>query len=136
MRDVKENAVSVGLIYHPIYLEHDTGLHCEVSLRLTTTMSHLKNVGTIDKLIPIKPQAATVEQIARVHSPSYISGIESFVKHGGGYLDGDTVASSFSYEAAIYAAGGVISAVDAVMSSDVTYSDRKSVVRERVSPSV
>jgi acetoin utilization deacetylase AcuC-like enzyme len=85
-------------------------------------MSHLKNVGTMDKLVPIKPQAATIEQIARVHSTSYISGIESFVRRGGGYLDdGDTVASPASYEAAIYAAGGVIAAVDAVMSNKVTY---------------
>lgn len=114
--------MSVGLVYHPIYLEHDTGLHCEAASRLTTTMSHLKNVGTMDKLVPIKPQAATIEQIARVHSPSYIVGIESFVKCGGGYLDGDTVASPASYEAAIYAAGGVISAVNAVISGDVTYS--------------
>ena len=113
--------MSVGLAYHPIYLEHDTGLHCETASRLTTIMSHIKNVGTLDKLISIKPQAATVEQIARVHSSSYISDIESFVKCGGGYLDGDTVASPASYEAAIYAAGGVISAVDAVMSNKATY---------------
>ncbi len=113
--------MSVGLVYHPIYLEHDTGLHCEVASRLTTTMSYLKSSGTMDKLMSIKPQAATKEQIARVHSPSYIAGIESFVKRGGGYLDGDTVASPASYEAAIHAAGGVIAAVDAVMSNKATY---------------
>jgi acetoin utilization deacetylase AcuC-like enzyme len=113
--------VSVGLVYHPIYLEHDTGLHCEVASRLTTTMLHLKSSGTMDKLVSIKPQAATKEQIARVHSPSYIAGVESFVNRGGGYLDGDTVASPASYEAAIHAAGGVIAAVDAVMSNKATY---------------
>ena len=113
--------MSVGLVYHPIYLEHDTGLHCEVASRLTTTMLHLKSSGTMDKLVSIKPQAATKEQIARVHSPSYIDGIESFAKCGGGYLHGDTVASPASYEAAIYAAGGVIAAVDAVMSNKATY---------------
>jgi len=114
--------MSVGLVYHPIYLEHDTGYHCETAERLTTILSYLENTGTMDKLIAVQPQAATVEQIARVHSPSYISGIESFAKRGGGYLDGDTVASPQSYQAAIYAAGGIISAVDAVMSRDVTYS--------------
>ena len=113
--------MSVGLIYHPIYMEHDTGLHCETAQRLITVTGYLKNTGTLEKLISLKPQAATVEQIARVHTPSYISGVESFVKRGGGYLDGDTVASPASYEAAIYAAGGSISAVDAVMSGDVTY---------------
>lgn len=114
--------MSVGLVYHPIYLEHDTGLHCETAQRLITVMGYLKNMGTMDKLTSIKPQAATTEQIARIHSPSYISDIEAFVKLGGGYLDGDTVASSASYGAAIYAAGGVIAAVDTVMSGDMTYS--------------
>ena len=114
--------MSVALVYHSIYLEHDTGLHCETASRLTTTMLRLKSSGTMDKLVSIQPQAATVEQIARVHSPSYIAGVESFVKRGGGYLDdGDTVASPASYEAAIYAAGGVIDAVDAVMSNKTTY---------------
>ena len=114
--------MSVGLVYHPIYLEHDTGMHCEVASRLTTTMMHLKSSSTMDKLVSIQPQAATVEQIARVHAPSYIADVESFVKRGGGCLDdGDTVASPASYEAAIYAAGGVINAVDAVMSNKATY---------------
>jgi acetoin utilization deacetylase AcuC-like enzyme len=114
--------VSVGLVYHPIYLEHDTGLHCEVASRLTTTMMQLKSSGTMDKLISIKPQAAAVEQIARVHAPSYIAAVEAFAKRGGGCLDdGDTVASAASYDAAIYAAGGVIAAVDAVMSNKATY---------------
>jgi len=121
-RDVKEEDMSVGFVYHPIYLEHDTGMHCETASRLTGIMSRLKNEGTMDKLVPLNAQAASIDQVARVHSPSYVSGIESFVKSGGGYLDGDTVASPASYEAALYAAGGVIAAVDAVMSGDVTYS--------------
>lgn len=114
--------MSVGLVYHPIYLEHDTGMHCETSSRLTGIMSRLKDSGTMERLIPLNARAASIDQVARVHSPSYIAGIESFAKCGGGYLDGDTVASALSYEAALYAAGGVISAVDAVMSGDVTYS--------------
>ncbi|MFA5054872.1 MAG: histone deacetylase [Dehalococcoidia bacterium] len=114
--------MSVGLVYHPIYLEHDTGMHCETASRLVSIMSHLNNEGTMDKLVPLNAQAASIDQVARVHSPSYISDIESFVKRGGGYLDGDTVASPSSYEAALYAAGGLIAAVDAVMSGDVTYS--------------
>ncbi len=114
--------MSVGLVYHPIYLEHDTGMHCETALRLTTTMLLLKSSGTIDKLVEIQPQAAAKEQIARVHAFSYIDAVESFANRGGGCLDdGDTVASPASYEAAIYAAGGVIAAVDAVMSNKATY---------------
>ena len=80
--------MSVGLIYHPIYLEHDTGIHCEVASRLTTTMLYLKSSGTMDKLVSIQPQAATIEQIARVHAPSYIAAVESFVNRGGGCFSG------------------------------------------------
>ncbi|MEA1958508.1 MAG: histone deacetylase [Chloroflexota bacterium] len=113
--------MSVGLIYDPIYLDHDTGMHCETASRLIHTTEHLKRTGTMDKTISIRPRAATIEEISRVHSPSYIAYAESFARAGGGYLDGDTVASPGSYDAAVYAAGGVISAVDAVMGGEVNY---------------
>jgi len=54
-----------------------------------------------------------------VHSPGYISYIESFAQRGGGWLDADTVVSPASYLVACYAAGGTIAAVDAVMTGKV-----------------
>ena len=111
--------MSAGLVYDPIYLEHDTGPHPENASRLTKTVEHLERTGMMEQLVRISPRAATVEELSTVHSPGYISYVESFAQRGGGALDPDTVVSPGSYKAALYAAGGLIEAVDAVMAEEV-----------------
>jgi acetoin utilization deacetylase AcuC-like enzyme len=54
-----------------------------------------------------------------VHTPEYISQIKRVVAGGGGWLDPDTVMCPKSYEVALYAAGGVLTAVEAVMKGQV-----------------
>lgn len=112
----------VGLIYDPVYLEHDTGTHVENSQRLTTTISHLEETHLMDKLNLLPPRAATIDELAAVHAPEYISKIRNQSERGGGWLDHDTVTSPGSYNAALFAAGGTISAVDAVMNREVNSS--------------
>jgi len=107
--------MNVGLVYDPIYLEHDTGGHVENSRRLIETMSHLKKTGIKDKLTSLAPRAASAEELEMVHTPEYISYVKTKAAEGGGWLDPDTVISPKSYEAALYAAGGVIVAVEQVM---------------------
>ena len=109
----------VGLIYDPVYLEHDTGTHVENSQRLTATISHLEETHLIDKLNLLAPRAATMEELAAVHAPEYISKIRNQSERGGGWLDPDTVTSPGSYNAALFAAGGTIKAVDAVMNREL-----------------
>jgi len=111
--------MKVGFVYDPIYLKHDTGEHVENAGRLEAIMSYLKKTQLIQRLTPIKPRAASVEELALVHSKQYISHIEEVARRGGGWLDADTVMSSGSYEAAVYAAGGAIKATEAVMSGEV-----------------
>jgi len=111
--------MKLGLVYDPIYLEHDTGNHVENSQRLVAIMSHLEETGTKEKLILLSPRPASVEELAMVHTPEYISQIESKAERGGGWLDPDTVMCPESYEVALYAAGGVLTAVEAVMKKEV-----------------
>jgi acetoin utilization deacetylase AcuC-like enzyme len=113
--------MAVGYVYHPIYLEHDTGQHVEVAARLGAIISHLEDTGLKLKLTPIEPRPATIDEIALVHQLKYIKGIEETAARGGGWLDPDTVMSPRSYEAALYAAGGVIRAVEAVMAGEVAH---------------
>jgi len=87
--------------------------------RLETIISHLEQTGLAKQLIPIKPRPASVEEIALVHDKQYISDIREAAQRGGGWLDADTVMSPNSYEAAIYAAGGVIKGTDTVMDGEV-----------------
>lgn len=109
----------VGLVYDPVYLEHDTGSHVENAQRLMCTISHLEETQKRDKLTLLSPREATIAEISAVHAPEYISRIQRQAERGGGWLDADTVMSPGSYKAAIYAAGGVLTAVDAVMNRHV-----------------
>jgi acetoin utilization deacetylase AcuC-like enzyme len=111
--------MKVGYVYHPIYLKHDTGGHPENARRLEAIISHLEQTGLKPELSLIEPRAATIEKIALVHSKQYISYIREMAENGGGWLDVDTVMSPDSYDAALYAAGGVISATEAVMDGEV-----------------
>jgi len=111
--------MKVGYVYHPIYLKHDTGQHVEIAKRLEAIMSHLEQTGLKQQLTPIKPRAASVEELLLVHHEQHISHIQDVAQRGGGWLDPDTVMSPDSYEAALYAAGGLIKATEAVMDGEV-----------------
>jgi acetoin utilization deacetylase AcuC-like enzyme len=111
--------MKVGLVYDPIYLKHDTGGHVESAQRLEAIISHLEETGLKKKLTPIKPRAASVEELSLVHTKQHISYIKGVAKKGGGWLDADTVMSPDSYEVARYAAGGAIVAAEAVMEGRV-----------------
>jgi acetoin utilization deacetylase AcuC-like enzyme len=107
------------LVYDPIYLKHDTGGHVENARRLETIISYLEQTGLKSQLTLIEPRAASVEELALVHQREYISHIQEVAQEGGGWLDPDTVMSPDSYEVALYAAGGAIRAVEAVMDGEV-----------------
>ena len=111
--------MSVGYVYHPIYLKHDTGTHVENARRLEAIMGYLERKGLKDTLKPISPRAASQEELELVHDSRYISYIKEVISRGGGWLDADTLTSPDSYEAASYAAGGLICAVDAVLKGEV-----------------
>jgi acetoin utilization deacetylase AcuC-like enzyme len=112
----------VGLVYDPVYLEHDTGVHVENSERLTKTISLLEETDIICKLTLIPPRPASTEELALVHAMEYIEQIKKLSGSGGGRLDYDTVTSPGSYRAAVMAAGGLITATEAVLNKQVGYS--------------
>jgi acetoin utilization deacetylase AcuC-like enzyme len=112
-------SMKVGLVYDPIYLEHDTGDHVENSQRLVAAMSYLKETGIEEKLTCLPSRPALLKELEMIHAPEYISYVKSKAEKGGGWLDPDTVMSPKSYEAALYAAGGFMMAVEAVMKGEV-----------------
>ncbi len=107
--------MKVGLVYDPIYLEHDTGNHVENSQRLVAMVAHLEQTGAKERLTLLSPRRASVEEIQMVHDPAYVAMIESKARMGGGWLDPDTVMCPRSYEVALWAAGGFLTAVEGVM---------------------
>jgi len=111
--------VKVGAVYDTVYLEHDTGEHTENRQRLEAIVLRLKETGLWERLVHIVPRPATFEELRRVHSERHIRYVRDLADSGGGQIDADTVVSLHSYEAALYAAGGVESAVEAVTDGEV-----------------
>jgi acetoin utilization deacetylase AcuC-like enzyme len=111
--------MKAGLVYDPIYLEHDTGDHVENSQRLVAAISYLEETGIKEKLNCLPSRPALLEELEMIHAPDYISYVKSKAEKGGGWLDPDTIMSPKSYEAALYAAGGLMGAVEVVMRREV-----------------
>jgi len=86
----------------------------EALARLHPTVHHPESTRRLEVLLEAVGEwteagPATVEQIERCHSPEHIARIRAI--EGDTWLDGDTPASSTSFEAALLAAGGAIEAV-------------------------
>ncbi len=103
----------VGYIYDPVYLKHDTGEgHPERPERVESIDTFLSSLKK--DLIEIKPRKATAQEIALVHDIYYPQEIMDLCSAGGTYLDPDTRCSIFTYEAATYAVGAGLEAVDKI----------------------
>jgi acetoin utilization deacetylase AcuC-like enzyme len=104
------NVMQVGFVYDDVFLNHETPHgHPERKERLVFIVNALKASHLWEKLVHIKPRKATFEEIEMVHSHSYVERVR---ERGQGYLDPDTYLSRGSLEAALYAVGAVIEAVD------------------------
>ncbi|MBL8251004.1 MAG: histone deacetylase family protein [Candidatus Competibacter sp.] len=105
------------LLYtHSACLEHDAGYgHPECAARLTAILKVLKTPPFAALQWRDAP-LASIDQLTRVHSPAHVERILSRIpKQGYHAIDGDTVVSPQSGEAALRAAGAVCAAVDALV---------------------
>ncbi len=109
------NMTRTCLVYHPIYLQHETDGHPEKKERLTAILDKIRSEELDVDFIT--PKLATQTQVAAIHGLRYIDQVKAICEHGGGYLDVDTILSQNSYDAALMAAGGAMAAVDAVLGS-------------------
>jgi len=106
-----------ALVYDDIYLEHKTTPgHPESPQRLVAITERLKASGLYSKLLKISPKPVPSQWLTMVHSPEYIQRVKQSCENNAGYLDSmDVPISAKSYDAALMAAGGVLSAIDAVV---------------------
>lgn len=109
--------MKTALIHHPIYEKHDTGPgHPETPKRYTAVMDVLrKDEKFWSSLVEITPEKASKGLIQAAHTPQHYKRVEGAFAHGQDRLDADTTISMKSFEAGLYAAGGAIAGVDAVM---------------------
>src|SRR6187399_1161171 len=112
--------MKTALIHHPIYEKHDTGPgHPETPQRYVAVMEALRADAAFWKsLKEITPEKASKGLIQAAHTPQHYKRVEGAFEHGQDRLDADTMISMKSFEAGLYAAGGAIAGVDAVMQGE------------------
>ncbi|MFX0100781.1 MAG: histone deacetylase, partial [Candidatus Hodarchaeota archaeon] len=121
----KESMVT-GIIYDDKYKLHLTGFHNESPERLEAIMDlvNKKEMLETDDFILLSPRIGTVDDVKLVHEKRMIerAKIESGLARNGNlrYLDlGDTVVCEDSFEVALLAVGGVLTAADAVIEGKI-----------------
>lgn len=134
-----------GLVYDQRFLAHVTGDEATVVTRerafdlspaphpssafiLQRTKEFLDGAGLTARLHMLPARAATLAEMTAYHTPEYIRGLQRCAEDGPivgpftrswGFVDEDTVISPGSYEAALYAAGGALNAVQATLTGEV-----------------
>ncbi|HEY9737793.1 MAG TPA: histone deacetylase, partial [Trichocoleus sp.] len=110
----------LAVIYSSLFLEHDTGpYHPENAGRLKAVVSALKSASWADHLDWREPtpvaQRDAMPLILQLHNPRYVEALKQVAQKGGGHIDGDTVVSAKSYEAALLAVNAWLDGVDYVL---------------------
>ncbi|MGE3465796.1 MAG: histone deacetylase family protein, partial [Pyrinomonadaceae bacterium] len=109
--------MKTALIHHPIYEKHDTGPgHPEMPSRYTAVMDVLREDEKFwSSFSEITPEKASKGLIQAAHTPQHYKRVEGAFENGLRQVDADTTISMHSFEAGLFAAGGAIAGVDAVM---------------------
>ncbi len=110
-----------AIITDPIYEAHETGPHPERPARAATLrqMAGKLLADPAGRFVGLEATAATVESVTAVHTVRYVQALERFCAAGGGPIDLNTTVSVRSYEVALYAAGGLLQGVKAVLAGRV-----------------
>ena len=114
--------MTTAYVYHPIYLEHDQPGHPESRVRLEQVNRALDDSGMRRRIELLEPKPITPERLLRVHDVEHIQQVEQVARSGGGGLShwaDETYVASKSYEAALLASGGVVTAVEAVLRGEI-----------------
>jgi acetoin utilization deacetylase AcuC-like enzyme len=110
-----------GFVYDEKYLLHDTGgYHPESPERLKAIYRGLTESGVLEKLTCIQAERANQRWIEAVHTIRYIMKFDEACIYGlSEFEHPDNAICRDTFEAAFYAVGGVLKAIDAVMKGEV-----------------
>jgi acetoin utilization deacetylase AcuC-like enzyme len=113
--------MGLAFISHPDCELHDTGDgHPESPARMRAVLDYLPTRDIWQRLIQHEASLASREQLCRVHDEKYVDVVIATEPTSGRvYLDPDTSMAPHSLNAALRAAGAVITGVDLVMSGEV-----------------
>jgi acetoin utilization deacetylase AcuC-like enzyme len=110
-----------GLHYDPVYLQHSAGAtHPESPARLLAIAARLRQAPWYSSLSLVPGRTAEISELELVHDSAYVALARGEILAGAPRLStGDTNVVPASYEVALRAVGGVLSAVDAVVEGRV-----------------
>lgn len=122
-----------ALVYSELYMWHDTqrfnmlaqpgltvqpGKHVE-SEETKRRMRNLISVSPLDDLLlHVKPRRAKRDDVLQFHTAAHVDRIEALCQDGGGVAGNKTPVGPASYDIAMLAVGGVLDAVDGVVSGN------------------
>jgi acetoin utilization deacetylase AcuC-like enzyme len=89
-------------------------VHPEQQGRIFSVMDGVRDLCLEDDIDFVTTPKAELEDLAQVHSATYLADLEAFCNQGGGDLDPDTFAKSDSFSAARRAAGAGLEAIAAL----------------------
>lgn len=118
-RAAEKVEIATSVVCDDIFSTHDTGAgHPESPKRYQVIINALLKADFAKSLRRLKPQAATDGDISRCHDNEYVATAKHDILSGARSLStGDTSICRDSLKAALHAAGGACTAVDAVMES-------------------
>ena len=111
--------MKTGIITTNTYLDHNTGQgHPERADRVSAVIESLKKFKN-KNLIWKKPSTFDRKLLEITHNNNYVNQVEkSFPEKGLVFLDGDTIVSPGSKQAALDAVGSIIAAIDGVQNKE------------------
>lgn len=109
--------MTTALVADPIYREHLAGRqHPERPERFDAVLGGLEAAGHLARMRKLGTRTATEDELLLVHTAEYLRIARDDVASGQPYLStGDTEITPNSWEVAARAVGGVLNAVDAVL---------------------
>ena len=110
--------MTTGLLYDPIYLDHNTGFgHPERSERLSAALEYIKQQPFFEEIVPVLPRSAEPEWVQQIHTSRYMARAETACLRNSSHLDSlDVAISTRSFDVALQAAGGALELGDRVVS--------------------
>ncbi|MCC6222571.1 MAG: class II histone deacetylase [Thermoleophilia bacterium] len=127
--------MATGWLCHELYFWHDTragagfipaghgtvepDTHAENPGTKRRFRNLLEVSGVLAQLVPVAPRPATEEEVLRFHTREYVDRIKALSADNGGDAGELTPFGPGGYEIALLAAGGVMSAIDAVLDGTV-----------------
>lgn len=110
----------VGIVLDKLFVDHDNGMgHPESQERILAIVDMLNFTKLIDEVVKIAPRDAAKEEITLVHTPEHYDKMASTSGKPKVFLDADTSTCPVTFDAAVRASGGMISAIDSVLSGEV-----------------